>query len=128
MELSKGWKYVIGIPTFIVALLPIFIFGIALLFLSLPFIENVNGEAAYEGVVYFLLLTLLMVVIGFVQLGLMIFYFVHIIKNRGGSELLRILLGLGVYFLPYVAMPIYFLIYILPTTPSTWAMEATSSD
>jgi hypothetical protein len=53
----------------------------------------------------------------------MIFYIVHIVKNREGSEVLRILCGLGVYFLPFVAMPVYFFVYVWPEEVASWALE-----
>jgi hypothetical protein len=53
----------------------------------------------------------------------MIFYLAHNVKNKDGSEILRILLGVGVQFLPFIAMPAYFLIYVWPDKVPEWALE-----
>jgi len=45
------------------------------------------------------------------------------VKNKKGSDLLRIILGIGSIFMPYVAMPIYYFIYIWPDITPDWALE-----
>jgi hypothetical protein len=74
---------------------------------------------------YFFLMFPLMMCFGLAQFILMIFYVIHIIKNRAGSEVIRILTSIGFYFLPYIAMPAYFLIYIAPSKTPDWALETT---
>jgi ABC-type spermidine/putrescine transport system permease subunit II len=56
------------------------------------------------------------------QLGLMAFYLVHVIKNQAASETLRIVLGVGTFVMPYVAMPVYYYAYIWPDEPPAWAV------
>ncbi len=56
------------------------------------------------------------------QLALMAFYLYHVIKNNAASDVLRVILGIGVFFLPYVAMPIYFFLYVWPHQPPRWAL------
>ena len=51
------------------------------------------------------------------------FYIVHNIVNKAGSEAIRAILGLGTYFLPFIALPVYYFIYILPKTPPKWALS-----
>lgn len=53
------------------------------------------------------------------------FYLTHLIRNREGLELYRILLGLGFVFLPFLAMPVYYLLYVWPAQPPAWACEPT---
>ena len=58
----------------------------------------------------------------FLEVGLFIFYLVHTIKNKNASDSLRIVLGLGHLFLPFVAMPIYYYLYIWRENPPEWAV------
>ena len=55
------------------------------------------------------------------EVGLLIFYLVHTIKNTRASDSMRIVLGLGHLFLPFVAMPIYYYLYIWKENPPEWA-------
>ena len=61
----------------------------------------------------------------FLEVGLLIFYLVHTIKNTKASDSMRIMLGLGHLFLPFVAMPIYFYLYIWRDSPPEWAAAKT---
>ena len=51
------------------------------------------------------------------QIGLQIFYITHEIKNKVLTDTFRILLVLGTFFLPYIAMPIYFVAYLWKDNP-----------
>ena len=55
------------------------------------------------------------------EVGLLIFYLIHTIKNTRASDAMRIALGLGHLFLPFVAMPIYYYLYIWREDPPEWA-------
>lgn len=55
-------------------------------------------------------------------LVLIVFYLIHIIKNTRASEVARILLGVSLFFMPYVAMPIYYYLYFWRATPPKWAV------
>jgi hypothetical protein len=52
-----------------------------------------------------------------VQLGLQIFYVIHEIKNKALTDTIRILFTIGLFFLPYIAMPIYFFAYLWKDAP-----------
>ena len=39
----------------------------------------------------------------------------------------KVLVGLGIFFLPFIAMPVYFYIYIWLETPPKWALQPTVS-
>jgi hypothetical protein len=56
------------------------------------------------------------------QFVLMAFYLVHVIKNTNASETVRIILGIGCFFLPFIAMPIYYYLYIWREEPPEWAV------
>ena len=55
------------------------------------------------------------------EVVLLIFYLIHTIKNTKASDALRIALALGHVFLPFVAMPIYYYLYIWRENPPEWA-------
>lgn len=55
------------------------------------------------------------------EVGLLVFYLVHTIKNTKASDAMRIVLGLGHIFLPFVAMPVYYYLYIWKDNPPEWA-------
>jgi hypothetical protein len=59
---------------------------------------------------------------GLMQLGLMVFYLTHILKNTAAAETARILLGVGVFLLPQVAMPAYYYLYLRNCQPPPWAL------
>jgi hypothetical protein len=55
------------------------------------------------------------------EVGLLIFYLIHTFKNTKANEAMRIALGLGHVFLPFVVMPIYYYLYIWREDPPAWA-------
>jgi hypothetical protein len=50
------------------------------------------------------------------------FYLFHIIKNDTASEIIRVVLGIGVFMLPYIAMPVSYYLYIWQEEPPDWAL------
>ena len=127
---SRIPKILIGIGTAIFTLFPILmmVFAIAFMFIPLFFLnltESSEPNLAIFGV--FFLIIPIMMLFGFLQLGLMIFYIINIVKNKIGSDVILILIAIGLYFLPFFAMPAYYLIYILPKEPPDWAMTPKTS-
>jgi len=55
--------------------------------------------------------------------ALIAFYFVHAAMNSSASAPLRVLLALTCFAIPFIGMPAYFVIYILPRTPPVWALK-----
>ena len=122
MQLSKPIKIVIGIATTLYALLP-FLIMVPFFIFFFP-IAMSRGEPDPAFMLPFMAIAFpAMFILIFLQFGLLIFYFIHVIKNRAGSDVLRILLGLGNMLMPYFSMPIYFLIFIWPETPPEWALQ-----
>jgi hypothetical protein len=119
MKISKPVKILIGILTFIAVLFPIFIMPTFMIFLmysfgfplfnpqSVPNLNNIEATLPFMLVFYFL-----MTCSSFTQLGLQIFYVVHEIKNKALNDTFRILFTLGIFMLPYIAMPIYYFAYL----------------
>lgn len=122
MKLNKSAKIIVGVGTLFVAAFP-FLFMV-IFFLPIFLAGFGRGEEpspAFVGA--FFLIFPLMLLFSLLQMGLMIFYVVHVIKNSTASEAIRILLGVGIYFMPYIAMPTYYLVYVLPDTPPEWAQQ-----
>ena len=46
-----------------------------------------------------------------------------VIRNTTASESIRIILGIGVFFLPFIAMPVYYYLYIWRDQPPSWARK-----
>jgi hypothetical protein len=55
----------------------------------------------------------------------MAFYLIHVIRNTKADETVRITLGLGNFFMPFIAMPIYFYLFIWLEDPPGWAAAKT---
>jgi hypothetical protein len=125
MTLSKPLKITIGILTLFAVLFPfvivpafwfLSIFNLGLLGMDAP--SSANSEEALKAMLPFFGFVAVMMAYSFTHLGLEIFYIIHEIKNKAASETNRILFVLGTIFLPYVAMPIYYIIYVWKDTPA----------
>ena len=57
-------------------------------------------------------------------MGLTAFYLIHVIKNDLAIEAVRVILGVGVFYLPFFAIPLYYLIYIWPDETPKWACKS----
>lgn len=57
------------------------------------------------------------------MLALVVFYLIHVIKNTRADETVRKILGVCMFFLPFIAMPIYYYIYLWLDTPLSRATE-----
>jgi hypothetical protein len=60
------------------------------------------------------------------SIGLHAFYITHIILNKAGADVYRVIFGIGIIFLAFLAMPIYYFIYVLPHNPPQWALADTA--
>jgi hypothetical protein len=121
MKLSKSIKILIGLTTVWVAAYPLLFFIVWLFMMfSIGFTPPSSGEGFPLFMVPFFAIFPLHCITILLQFGLSIFYLVHIIKNRDASETLRIILGVGTFFLPFVAMPIYYYLFVWPEQPPAW--------
>ena len=124
MKLSRAAKVGVGLLTLFVLGIPFLI--VAIVFLALfPSMSSADPSgppsALFE--VGFPLMFLLICFISIANYGLIAFYLAHIIKNPTGSDVLRIILGIAIFFFPLLGMPTYFLIYVWPDTPPSWALQ-----
>jgi hypothetical protein len=128
MTLSKPVKTLVGLATFWYTLyLLLTIAGMVVIF-GYVFVSLMAGDQSVADLqrLFTQILSLeIMLPIHlcslFLEVGLLIFYLVHTIKNIKASDSMRIALGLGHLFLPFVAMPIYYYLYIWRDHPPEWA-------
>jgi hypothetical protein len=133
--LSKPVRILIGIATLWYALyLLLTIIGIVLFF-GYVFLALLAGGDAFSnlGPLFRQILSLeFMLPIHVCSLSLevmlLIFYLIHTFKNSKASDSMRIVLGLGHLFLPFVAMPIYYTLYIWREHPPEWAAKRIHAD
>ena len=126
MKLSNPLKILVGLASGVYMLFPIFLAALWLIaVLSIGF-----GSNSYRGepppFFFFALFSMFpaIMLVNLLHFILIPFYIIHIIKNNEGSELYRILLCIGLFFMPWLAVPFYFFIYIWPNQPPIWALNA----
>lgn len=124
MKLGKPWKITIGVFTALVALYP---FLIALFmfpfFLFAATLEGRNPDLPVGFLSFFFLFFGFAMLTVFLQMGLSIFYLIQVIKSKNVSDILRIVLGLGIFYMPFLAMPISFFVFVWPESAPEWALE-----
>ena len=120
MKISKPVKILIGILTLLVVLIPFVIMPAVMMFLvfgsGFTFLDSQSVPSPYDVEALLPVMMVfypLMMCNTLAQLGLQVFYVIHEIKNKALTDTLRILFVLGNFFLPYLAMPIYFIAYLL---------------
>ena len=134
MQISKSGKIALGIATAIVTLIPLLFVAIWLIFVfgmnyfPTSFFDPFYGGGFDSIRQLFDLFFGLICCLNLLIYGLVAFYIVHIVKNTEGSQVIRILFALSLFFLPYIGMPVYYLIYIFPTRPPEWALEKPSTN
>jgi len=124
MNISKPVKILIGCLTVFAILFPFLImpvFFFAMFSFGFPFMDpyavsNPNDLIRNMFPVMMIFYPLVMC-FSLVQLGLQIFYVIQEIKNKALNDTNRILFVIGTFFLPYVAMPIYFFVYLWKDFP-----------
>ena len=121
MKLHKPVKILIGLATLWFAIYPFLFIGVMMVGMGIfpIFAQSSNSPDAIFSL-FGLIFPLHFCTI-FIAMGLMVFYLVHVIKNTQADETIRIVLGVGNYFLPFIAMPIYFYLYIWLDSPPAWA-------
>lgn len=125
MNLRKPVKVFVGAMTALLALFPLVILpaGSVLLLFSLgfPFADPQSAPSLEEfgGVLIPAMLIFYPVAMCFslLQVGLQVFYIIHEIKNKALTDTFRILFVLGTFFMPIVAMPIYFIVHVWKDAP-----------
>jgi hypothetical protein len=152
MDLSKTARNWIGVGTIgtialpllamVLMLLMVFLMVIAPLgFLPMAFIDLESPSPVAIGfsvvvMVIVMILSMLlqflaiavMFVAVFLILGMQVFYVIHAVKNKAGDDTVRLILALGFFFLPYVAMPVYYYAYLWSDEPPDWALNEPATE
>ena len=128
MTLSKPVRILVGITTFWYAVYLLLTIASIVLLLGYVFVALLSGgesvlqlRALLRQILSLEFMLPVHVCSLFLEVGLLIFYLVHTIKNTKANDAIRIALGLGHLFLPFVAMPIYYYLYIWREDPPAWA-------
>ena len=124
MKLTHNQKILVALATAWVLAYPLLFFGVVFLFTLGMAAMLVDDPTAFPGFVFAAILPLHCLTI-IVQIALMAFYLAHVIKNTTASDTARIILGVGSFFMPYVAMPIYFYFFIWREDPPEWGRAVT---
>jgi hypothetical protein len=121
--MNNALKIILGLLTAWIVVFPLLTF-LAYFGFIYSIILQASQSKYYEPAFppLFLLIMIFVMCSAFLQVGLQGFYIVHNIVNKTGSDVLRAVLGLGIFFLPFIALPVYYFIYILPKTPPNWAL------
>ena len=125
MNINKPTKIIIGILTIFGIFFPFVIAPALMMFFvfssGFPFFDPQSVPNPYEiqKTMFPVMMVFypVMMCFGVVQLGLQVFYIIHEIKNKALTDTFRILFAIGTFFLPYIAMPIYFIAYLWKDNP-----------
>jgi len=128
---SKPLKIIIGVLTALVVVAPFFLaaFSLGISFL-LPASQVLSPRPPQPEffAVFTALIPLLifpaMFCFSILRLGLQVTYIVLIVKDRQLNDTPRILYTLGVYFLPTLAMPLYYILNFWKEAPPAALAEA----
>jgi len=131
MRLNKFWKTIIGLGTAWVVIWPLLMFLGWMTFIAIAIASSENKNLSDDVLIPTIFFPLLFMIMcsSFIQLGLTIFYLVHVILNKTANDGLRVIFGILIFLFSFIAMPIYYFIFILPENPPEWAManrEATN--
>jgi len=126
MTLTKPQKILVGALTAWVVLYPLLFILVVFstVFSTFWTAQFTNSEPSPVTMIPFFAFFPLHCLTILLQLGLSGFYLAHIIKNNTGSETVRIILGIGVFMLAYIAMPAYYYLYIWREVPPEWAKQS----
>ena len=134
MKLTRRAKIVAGIATAFYIGLPFIFAGVVMLMaMAVPFFilsseQSGRGEPpAFLFAFPFMIMSVmfpLQCVFLALTFGMMTFYLAHIIKNTSASDTTRIILAVGLVFMPMIAMPVYYLMHVWPEPEAPWSAVA----
>lgn len=118
MNLSQRSKIALGIATILEVVIPLLIvFLYMLVFFMMPIMmaTNPNSEGPIFGIFFIglLLFSFIMIFFAIFQIVLKVLYLTIVIRNKRSTDLIKILFVLGTFYLPYIAMPLYYILIIL---------------
>lgn len=124
MKISPPVKIVIGLATAWLVIYPFLFFAVWLAMMSSMLLVSSGPRDQFPlfGIPLFAIFPLhcLTILLGFILDAV---YLIHIIKNTAGSETIRIILALAIFFIPFIGMPLYYYLYFWRDEPPAWAKE-----
>lgn len=138
MTISKPIKILIGVLTLLIELTPFLIlplvFAFPILMGTASAFETELSEGAENllglmSAIPVLFLTPVMMCYSLAHFVAQVFYIIQIVKNKSLSDTPRILYILGTFFMPIVAMLLFFFVHILkePAQPASEAGTAAAA-
>jgi len=117
MQISPVVRILVGVLT------ALEVFSLPILFITMRWVlPTLTGETDTQG--YFVgFFFLVFCSFGLINSVMPIFYLIHVIKNKFAAEALRVIFGLGCLFLPWIAMPIYYYLFIWRDQPPAWTTK-----
>lgn len=128
MTFTKPVKILIGVLTLLIELTPIlvaplfFIFPVLMGTISTYESELSKGAESLLALIAtlpFFIIMPLMWCYALAHFLAQIFYIIQIVKNKVVSDTPRILFILGTFFMPVIAMPLFFILHIWKDAPKT---------
>lgn len=130
MTIAQPVRTLLGIATAWVSAYPLIfmcVWLVSFVGMSVPIMAAESGGEPSAAPLLFFPLFAVVALLHFgtilLLVGLEVFYLIHVIKNDKADDAARILLGVGNFFLPFVAMPVYYYAYIWRETPPAWAAK-----
>jgi hypothetical protein len=128
LEWMRRAKIPIGLGVAWATLYPLLFFGVYFIAFFSAFFIAAGGRPPglpLEGFpfMFFAFFPLHIVTI-FILLVLQVLFLIHVIKNTQASEVARIVLGVGIFVMPFIAVPVYYILYIFLDRPPDWARLA----
>lgn len=126
MNLSKTQKILLGIATLWVSIVP---FVAMLGWFAVAILGIIQAETTHNADDPILIWVAAPIFFGIffcsmvLYIPLLVFYIIHLIRNRNSSDTLRMVMGVGLWLLPFVAMPVYFFTCIFPPAPPDWVLK-----
>jgi hypothetical protein len=119
MKLSQPVKILIGLATLWLVAYPVMFIGFMFL---MPYTFMMSDSPEFMPFTGFGIIFPLHCLTMIITLSLMVFYLIHVIKNTTASETVRVILGVGIFFMPYIVMTLYYYLFIWRDVPPDWAV------
>ena len=131
MSLTRPVKIFIGLTTAWVVLYPflfivlwlVWVLGIGGIAAAGPALEPAESPFPTMMAFFFFGFFPLHCLTMLAQFGLTVFYIIHMSKTNLTGKAFPVVLGIGTFFLPYLAMPVYYYAYIWSDPPPAWALQ-----
>jgi hypothetical protein len=126
MTLNNSVKLIIGICTFFLIFLPLGMVVIGLLFANR--MANISPmDDPFRGLdILFNFMFPAMCFLTLLVVAMYVFYVIHLVKNSEITDTMRVLSLLLLFFIPFIGMPLYYVLYIFLPVPPAWSIKPIS--